>query len=170
MPTILSRPRKKLRTAVVRAWCVPHKFNQGNFTCELSYTASTASAETSQPQLTQTPEGGAAELYPAVSSPSITNTKRQATAEDAEDVSLKKLRKVWTSLIPDVFGCTASVAGSDFSFYYLATYNLSVDPKPQHALVGALSELWVPAQNLRAVPLSNIQPRIVKMKLYRARV
>ncbi len=104
---------------VVTAFCVPRKFNQGNFTCELSLAASTASAVTSVSSRDR-------------SHKSATGKKIKREAEESAVIEVgnpfEKVRKVWSSLVPDVFSCTASVAGCDFCFYYLATYNLSVAP------------------------------------------
>jgi len=34
----------------------------------------------------------------------------------------------WKLLVPEIFSCTASVAGCDMCFYFLGTYNYSVVP------------------------------------------
>ena len=39
-----------------------------------------------------------------------------------------KLWTDWKKLVPDIFSCSASVAGCDMCFYFLGTYNYSVVP------------------------------------------
>ena len=34
----------------------------------------------------------------------------------------------WEELLPSILGCYGSVAGCDYCFYFLSTYNLSVVP------------------------------------------
>jgi hypothetical protein len=108
----------------ITAHCVPRKFNQGDLTCQLSTT------------------------WPVASMIEESDIKRRSVEDDENSsTSLfslktllsefnKKIRPIWSSLTPDVFSCSASIAGCDFCFYYLATYNLSVAPA---ACVGGCS-------------------------------
>ncbi len=115
-------------TASITAYCVPRKFNQGSLTCRLAST------------LLPTVKASIAKPLPE---PSRRPRKSRAIAEKSK-FSLATLwqdfeanvRPIWSALTPDVFTCTASLAGCDFCFYYLSTYNLSVAPA---ACVGGCS-------------------------------
>ena len=99
--------------------CVPKKFNQGSLTCSLASGSPSIAA-------------------------SVVKSKRSAVVKDSNLISLKTLwqdlnkntRPIWSSLAPEIFSCTTSIAGCDFCFYYLSTYNLSVAPA---ACVGGCS-------------------------------
>ena len=104
-----------------KAHCVPSKFNQGDLTCSISTSASPASIAASTVKSKRSIDSGKNQ---GLSISTIWNT--------FED----KVSPIWSDLTPDVFKCTTSIAGCDFCFYYLATYNLTASPA---ACVGGCS-------------------------------
>ena len=95
--------------ASISAYCIPTKFNRGQLTCKL-----------------------ASEVGPSIAA---TRSKRSAASAMFENFN-KEVKPLWSSLTPDVFSCTASLAGCDFCIYYLGTYNLTAPPA---ACVGGCS-------------------------------
>ena len=59
------------------------------------------------------------------------NMKNTTTTEDFFSVAADGFEEVlggWKKLLPSTIGCMASVAGCDFCYYFLATYNMSLTP------------------------------------------
>ena len=88
--------------ASISAYCIPTKFNRGQLTCKLA-------SEVGGPSI------------------AASRSKRSAAAAIFENFK-KDVKPLWSALTPDVFSCTASVAGCDFCMYYLGTYNLTAPP------------------------------------------
>ena len=100
--------------AAVTVYCVPSKFNHGYLTCRMAPSSSVLESRRSKRS---------------------TLSSKYSLSTLLEDVE-ENVRPIWSGLTPDVFSCVTSIAGCDFCFYYLATYNLSVAPA---ACVGGCS-------------------------------
>lgn len=101
--------------ASITAHCVPRKFNQGSLTCRMASESTPSTAAVKSKRSIVDSNGSLATLW--------------------KDWN-KNVKPIWSDLAPSVFTCAASLAGCDFCFYYLATYNLSVAPA---ACVGGCS-------------------------------
>ena len=99
-----------------KAHCVPSKFNQGDLTCSVSASPEIAASVKSKR--------------------SVDDSKKSLSISTIWQNFQEKVSPIWSAITPDVFACTTSIAGCDFCFYYLATYNLTAPPA---ACVGGCS-------------------------------
>ena len=99
--------------AFIQVHCVPEKFDQGKLVCTLDQSQPRISARRIQRSLDE-------------------NKPKLSILTDFNE----NVRPILSKMAPEIFGCTTSIAGCDFCFYYLATYNLSVAPA---ACVGGCS-------------------------------
>ena len=103
--------------ASVKIHCVPEKLDQGSLTCSL--------AANNIPKISASTK----------SKRNVKIPKFSVISDTMEDLN-QNVAPIWSDLTPEVFSCTTSIAGCDFCFYYLSTYNLSVAPA---ACVGGCS-------------------------------
>jgi hypothetical protein len=90
--------------------CVPKKYTVGQLTCASVVANDTSSEVRSQVRVER----------------SIGDEKPDYWEKIRAEMG--QLWDTWKVLVPDIFSCTASVAGCDMCFYFLGTYNYSVVP------------------------------------------
>ena len=81
-----------------------------------------------------------------------TNQARARRALPSVGEEVTSLLDSWEALVPGVVGCYASLAGRDFCFYFLATYNISITP----AVCNPSCALGV-VKNCATLPLSFLE-------------
>ena len=90
--------------------CVPKKYTVGQLTCASVVANDTSSEVRSQVRVERSVGDAKPDYWEKIRA------------------EMGQLWDTWKVLVPDIFSCTASVAGCDMCFYFLGTYNYSVVP------------------------------------------